>query len=159
MLKKLMLPIMIITIVVQLLVPVGMIAYGNKAEEGLQQYGKEFRFPVKVYSVENGNVNFSITESAVFYGNDRYGVIEEASDGYAYFYETTAIKPKGTDYIRLNEENRKEMDTFFVECEYAYRNIVEESAYLVVRVYNGDVEIAGLYMDGIPAQEWVDTNL
>mgnify|MGYP003308513830 CR=1 FL=1 len=43
MLKKLMLPILIVSIVVQLLVPVGMIAYGNKAEDDLQKYGKEFK--------------------------------------------------------------------------------------------------------------------
>lgn len=158
MFKKLIFPILIISIVVQLLVPVGMISYGNKAEDDLQKYGKEFKFPAHVYSVENGNVNFSIIESTVFYGNDRYGVIKESS-GYAYFDETTATKPKGTDYIRLNEENRKEMDTFFVECKYSYRNITEESAYLVAKVYNGDIEVVNLYMDGIPAQEWVDTKL
>lgn len=159
MLKKLMLPILIISIVVQLLVPVGMIAYGNKAEDDLQKYGKEFKFPANVYSVENGNVNFSIVDSVVFYGNDGYGVIQEDSNGYAYFVETTAGKPKGTDYIRLNDKNREEIDTFSVESEYAYRNIVEESAYLVVKVYNGDLEVVELYLDGIPAQEWVDTNL
>lgn len=158
MLKKLMLPILIVSVVVQLLVPVGMIAYGNKAEENLQKYGKEFRFPANVYSVENGNMNFSIEESVVFYLYDGYCVIEESSDGYAYFVEA-AVKPKGTNYIRLNEENRIKMDTFSVECEYAYRNITEEYAYLVVKVYNGDVEVVGLYMDGISAQEWVDTNL
>lgn len=159
MLKKFMLPILIISIAVQLLVPVGMIAYGNKAENDLQKYGKEFKLPANVYSVENGNVNFSIVESVVFYGTGGYGVIKESSDGYAYFVDETAGKPRGTDFIRLNEENRKKIDTFFVECEYAYRNIIEESAYLVVKVYNGDVEVVDLYMDGIPAQEWVDTNL
>lgn len=158
MLKKVMLPILILSIVIQLLVPVGMIAYGNKAEDDLQKYGKEFKFPAQVYSVENGNVNFSIKESSVFYGNDRYGIIKETS-GYAYFDETTTTKPKGTDYIRLNEENRKEIDTFSVECRYSYRSITEKSAYLVVKVYNGDIEVMDLYMDDIPAQEWVNTNL
>lgn len=159
MLKKLMLPILIVSIIVQLLVPVGMIAYGNKAEDDLQKYGKEFKFPANVYSVEKGSVNYSILESVVFYGNGGYGVIKEDSNGYAYFVETTAGKPKGTDYIRLNDKNREEIDTFSVESEYAYRNIIEESAYLVVKVYNGDIEVVELYLDGIPAQEWVDTKL
>ena len=35
MLKKLMLPILIVFIIAQLLVPVGMISYGNKAEDDL----------------------------------------------------------------------------------------------------------------------------
>ncbi len=159
MFKKLMLPILIISIIIQLLVPVGMIAYGNKAENDLQKYGKEFKFAANVYSVEYGIVNFSIVESVVFYGNDGYGVIKEDSNGYAYFVETTAGKPKGTDYIRLNDKNREEIDAFSVESEYAYRNIIEESAFLVVKVYNGDLEVVELYMDGIPAQEWIDTNL
>lgn len=159
MLKKFMLPILIISIVVQLLVPVGMIAYGNKAEEDLQKYGKEFKFQASVYSIEKGNISYSLLESAVFYQEGRYGVIEEDSSGYAYFVETTAGKPNGTDYIRLNRENREKIKAFSVESEYAYRNIIEESAYLVAKVYNGDFEIVGLYMDGIPAQEWVDTNL
>lgn len=159
MLKKLMLPILIVSIIVQLLVPVGMIAYGNKAEDDLQKYGKEFKFQASVHSVEKGDVRYSLLESAVFYQDGRYGVIKEDSNGYAYFVETTAGKPKGTDYIRLNDKNREEIDTFSVESEYAYRNIIEESAYLVVKVYNGDIEVVELYLDGIPAQEWVDTNL
>ena len=51
MLKKLMLPILVVSIVVQLLVPVGMIAYGNKAEDDLQKYGKEFKIPVYIQNI------------------------------------------------------------------------------------------------------------
>lgn len=159
MLKKLMLPILVVSIIVQLLVPVVMIVYGNKAEDDLQKYGKEFKFQASVSYVEEGNIRYSLFESVAFYGGDGYGVIGEDSNGYAYFVETTAGKPNGTDYIRLNRENKEKIRTFSVESEYVYRNITEESAYLVVKVYNGELEVVDLYMDGIPAQEWIDTNL
>ena len=57
MLKKLMLPILIISIVIQLLVPVGMIVYGNKAEEDFLKHGKEFRIPVYIQSIYDGSVD------------------------------------------------------------------------------------------------------
>ncbi len=164
MFKKFMLPILIFSIVVQLLVPVGMIAYGNKAEDDLQKYGKEFKFKVNVVFIARGDISYSlIDELAVFYQDGKYGVIEEDAEGYAYFVEATARKPDGTDYIRLNAENREKIRTFSVESEDVYRHtieeIIEESAYLVVKVYNGDFEVVNLYMDGIPAEEWIKTNL
>ena len=160
MFKKLMLPILIISILVQFLVPVGMIAYGNKAEEDLQKYGKEFKFQANIHYIQNGEVNFSLIDMGVLYQDGMYGIVQEnANDSFALIVETIAGKPKGHDYIRINEENRMKMDTFFVESEYAYRNIIEESAYLVVKVYNGDVEVVEMYIDGIPAEEWFKINL
>ncbi len=159
MFKKLMLPVLIISIVVQLFVPVGMIAYGNKAEEDLQKYGKEFKFQANIHYIQKGKVNFSLIDMGVLYQEGMYGVVKENTDGYALIVETTAGKPKGHDYIRINEENREKMDTFFVNREYAYRNVTGESAYLVVKVYNGEVEVVEMYIDGVTAEEWFKTKL
>jgi predicted HTH domain antitoxin len=62
MFKKFMLPILIFSIVVQLLVPVGMIAYGNKAEDDLQKYGKEFNFKVNVVFIARGDISYSLID-------------------------------------------------------------------------------------------------
>ena len=38
----------------------------------------------------------------------------------------------------------------------SYISVQEQSAYLLVKVYKGNFEIVDLYIDGIPAQEWVE---
>lgn len=153
--KKIMLSILIISIVIQLAVPVGMIAYGNKAEDDLQKYGKDYRFKIYVQNIYGGEVEYHLYDNAFLYQEGKYGVVEEDSDGYAFISETKKVKPKDTNYIRINRENRIKMDKFSVECEKNFRRVKEESSYIVVRVYNGDFEIVELFIDGIPADEWV----
>ena len=154
MLKKLMLPILIISIVVQLLVPVGMIVYGNKAEDDLQKYGKEFKIPVYIQSIYNGSVDvrFYVYD---LYRIGHYAVLEEDENGYANLGQVQDTKPKTSNYIYITSENKLKLgEDFLIDADITAWRIREESAYLVIKVYNGNFEIVELYMDGIPAEEW-----
>ncbi|MBR5247252.1 MAG: hypothetical protein IKV25_07780 [Clostridia bacterium] len=158
MLKKLMLPILIVTILIQLLVPVWMIAYGNKAEEDLLKYGKEYKFRVRIYSIYKGSVDYSLYDMAILYQEVKYGVIGEDSEGYAIITETRATRPEDTNYIRMSKETRINLTEFSVMTGQNYISVQEQSAYLLVKIYKGNFEIVDLYIDGIPAQEWVTQN-
>ncbi len=153
--KKIMLPILIISIVIQLLVPVGMIAYGNNAEDDLQKYGKEYKFRIRVYSIYEGKVDYSISYMAELYQEGKFGVIGEDEDGYAVITEIKTTRPEDTNYIRINRETRIKLDEFSVVTGRSYIGVQEQSAYLLVKIYKGNFEIVDLYIDGISAQEWV----
>lgn len=154
MFKKLMLPILIISIVVQLLVPVWMIAYGNKAEKDLQKYGKEFKIPVYIQSVYNGSVDVKFYEYNLFQIG-YYAVLEEDENGYANLMQTQPTKPKTSNYIYVTSENKLRLgEDFLIDEDITAFRVHEESAYLVIKVYNGNFEVVELYMDGVPAEQW-----
>ena len=156
MLKKLMLPILIISIAIQLLVPVGMIVYGNKAEEDFLKHGKEFRIPVYIQSFYDGSVDVRFYDYNL-YRIGTYAVMEEDEEGFANLSTIVEAKPKTPDYISVTWENKEKLAGFTIDSDFSSSRVNEESAYLVIKVYNGDFEVVGLYMDGIPAEEWVQT--
>jgi hypothetical protein len=157
MLKKIMHPILIVSIIIQLFVPVGMIAYGNKAEEDLQKYGKEFRIPVYVQSIYNGLVDFGMYKFICSHDRGSYVVLEEDEYGYVYLEESQSQKPKTHDYIYVTKENLNKLnEDFVVNSDVNAWRVREESAYLLIRAYNGNFEIIDLYMDGVPAEEWFE---
>ena len=153
--KGIMLPILIISIVIQLLVPVGMIVHGNNAEDDLQKYGKEYKFRIGVYSIYDGNVDYSLRDMAELYQEGKYSVIGEDEDGYAMIIETKTTRPEEPNYIRVNRETREKLDEFSVMTGRSYINVQEQSAYLLVKIYKGNFEIVDLYIDGITVEEWV----
>ena len=155
MLKKLMLPIMIVSILVQLFVPVGMIAFGNNVENNLQEYGKEFRIKVYVQSVNDGLVEYRFYDYNL-YRIGHYAVMEEDEEGYANLSTIQDAKPKNSDYIRITMENKAKFTDFPTSTNVSAFRVNEESAYIVIKVYNGNVEVVGLYMDGIIAEEWLE---
>ena len=156
MLKKLMLPILIISIVIQLLVPVAMIVYGNKAEDDLLKFGKEFKIKVYIQSIDNGNVDVRFYDYSL-YRIGTYAIMEEDEEGFANLSTIVEAKPKSTDYICVTWENKEKLAGFTINSDFSSSRVYEESAYLLIKVYNGDFEVIGLYMDGIPAEEWVQT--
>lgn len=155
MLKKLMLPIMIVSILVQLFVPVGMIAFGNNVEDNLQEYGKEFRIKVYVQSVNDGLVEYRFYDYNL-YRIGHYAVMVEDEEGYANLSTIQDAKPKNSDYIRITMENKAKFTDFPTSTNVSAFRVNEESAYIVIKVYNGNVEVVGLYMDGIIAEEWLE---
>lgn len=160
MLKKLMLPILIISIVIQLLVPVGMIVYGNKAEDDWEKYGKEFKVKVYVQNINAGLIYYNFYDYYNWYDLGSYATIKEDSEGYVnLFADVNESKPETSDYIRVTRDNKAKLVDFPINVDYTSWKVDEESAYLIIKVYNGNFEIVNLYMDGIPAEEWVKAKI
>ena len=118
MLKKLMLPILIISIAIQLLVPVGMIVYGNKAEEDFLKHGKEFRIPVYIQSIYDGSVDVRFYDYNL-YRIGTYAVMKEDEDGFANLSTIVEAKPKTPDYISVTWENKEKLAGFTIDSDFS----------------------------------------
>ena len=57
----------------------------------------------------------------------------------------------------MTKENQNKLnEDFVVNSDVNAWRVREESAYLLIRAYNGNFEIIDLYMDGVPAEEWFE---
>ncbi len=154
--KNLTIIILVLSIILQLSVPVIMIAYSKNVEGALPQYGKEFKIKVYVQNVYNGIVEYRFY-SYDMYDIGRYVVLEEDSEGYANLGTTQKSKPKTPYYIRITMDNKAKLVDFPIGFNIDAFRVKEDSAYLVIKVYKGEFEVVDLYMDGIPAEEWFET--
>ena len=154
--KKLTTIILILAIIIQLSVPVIMIAYSKNIEGALPQQGKEFKVRVYVQHIVDGSVDYKFY-SYDMYDIGSYVVLEEDFEGYVNFGTVQKSKPKTTDYIRITMDNKAKFADFKIDSDITAWRVNEESAYLVIKAYKGEVEVVGLYMDDMPAQDWFDT--
>lgn len=163
--KKLTTIILVLAIILQLSVPVIMIAYSKNVEgtlpeygfEGtLPEYGKEFKIKVYVQSAYDGVVDYRFY-SYDLYDIGRFAVLEEDSEGYANLATIQKSKPKTPYYIRITMDNKAKLDGFPISSNIDAFRVKEDSAYLVIKAYKGELAVVNLYMDGIPAEEWFET--
>lgn len=154
--KKLTTIFLVLAIILQLSVPVIMIAYSKNVEGALPQYGKEFKIKVYVQNVYNGTVDYRFY-SYDMYDIGRYIVLEEDYEGFANFGTVQKSKPKTTDYIRITMDNKAKFADFKIDSDITAWRVNEDSAYLVIKAYKGELAVVNLYMDGIPAEEWFET--
>lgn len=158
MIKKIALPMIIISMVIQLLVPVGMIAYSQKTEEQILENGVQYEMDISVKSICDNKVTFSpdyyITRS-LKKGWDV--VLEEDENGRMVKGLGSPYKSyKGDEpYIKATRRNIKALSEY--EIEYDGETIYTlESAYIKFVLYNGNVVITELYIDGKPAEVFVE---
>lgn len=172
--KKLTTIILVLAIILQLSVPAIMIAYSKNIEgaspeygfegtlpeygfEGaLSEYGKEFKIKVYVQSAYDGVVDYRFY-SYDLYDIGRFAVLEEDSEGYVNLATIQKSKPKTPYYIRITMDNKAKLDGFPISSNIDAFRVKEDSAYLVIKAYKGELAVVNLYMDGIPAEEWFDT--
>lgn len=154
--KNLITIILVLAIILQLSVPIGMIVYSQNTEDALSQYGKEFKIQVYIQRVSDGYVDYN------FYGYDlyeigRYAVLEEDEAGFANLTTIQKSKPETPYYIRITMDNKAKFVDYPTGVDITAWRVYEDSAYLVIKAYNGEVEVVGLYIEDIPAKEWLET--
>ncbi len=154
--KNLTIIILVLAIILQLSVPVVMIIYSKNTESALPQYGKEFKIKVYVQNIYNGSIEYKFYEYDLF-RKGYYAVLEEDLEGYVNLSTIQKSKPEHNDYIRITPENKAKFAEFVIDSNITAWRVKEESAYLVIKAYKGEVEVVDLYMDDIPAQEWFKT--
>ena len=182
MLKKYGLGLLIAVIVIQLCVPVYMIVNVFAASYQAEKYGTEYKIPLDHIAVdeESGFLYFSVRyyadESYYNYmhepytslteGEDGFAVvkpvydkpahssyIKNKKDGYAYIFPADRIsvgKPKYTDALWLLDEFNEDDDQW-----YSGTIVYYSEAYLQAYVYNGKISVKNVYIDGIPANQFI----
>lgn len=155
--KNLTIIILVLAIILQLSVPVGMIAYSKSIEGALPEYGKEFKVKVDVKNIYEGSVDYDVDGYYNWYNLGYYATVKADNDGYAHmFADVGKSKPKTTDYIRITMDNKAKLADFSIDADITSWRVEEEYAYIVIKVYKGEFEVLNLYMDGIPAEEWFE---
>jgi len=158
--KRLLMPLLIAVIVIQLCVPVYMIA--NKY--GILKNGEEFKFrvsPVDPYDAFRGRYVSLFSRQEVS-GQGKYGVIAVAADGFAYISFISDNKPASGVYIKSKGHNwfSLPIDRYYMDEKFApkaealaRRREPGEEAYVTVRVRNGELIISGLFIDGVAIED------
>lgn len=156
--KNLTIIVLVFAIILQLSVPVCMIAYSKNVEDALLQYGKEFKVKVNVHYAYEGSIDFKADGHYNWYTIGDCAIIEADADGYANLFENVGEdKPQTDDYIRVTMDNKAKLADYQIDSDIIAWGVYEDSAYIVIKVYKGNFEILGLYMDDIPAEEWFKT--
>lgn len=151
MFKRLTFPILIFAIILQLLLPVGMIGYSIKTNNDVKKLGTEYKLAVEVSYAEDNTVYLYPKH---WFRYMQYAFISVDEDGKAYIFDYSDERPENGDYIRMDENTYKLLESIKVDCgdpDYVYLN---KEGYLLVKVYNGNILPLELYIEDTPAGEW-----
>lgn len=162
--KKFLMPLLIIVFAVQIFVP----AYTIWERYDVLSTGQEIRMrvePLDPYDAFRGRyVSLSFVDNNIMYSYNegKYGVYETDSEGFAVLSYVTNEKPVGETYLVSQHDNyfRVPLDRYYMEENLAPKAEKALSgnagAYVTVRVKGDKSVISGLYIDGKPAEEWLE---
>lgn len=152
--KKIVVFALIIAIIIQLAVPVCMIAYGKKAENDLEELGIEYKFEINAESIYDGKLYFNMS-GYYFRNRADYGIVVADETGYAYFEENDK-KPPIHSYVRFTEDNKQRLRSFDIDENVTKYRIDDETSYAIIKIYDGNARVVDVYIDGVPVSEWVE---
>ena len=174
MLKKYCLGLLIAVIIIQLCVPAGMIISTFAVSSQAEKYGTEYKIPLDYISFneDNGFLHYNTygyryePYISVSEGVDGFAVLTSVSEepenssyiknkksGYSYQFPVDRIhvgKLKRADKLWLLDE-RNEDDERWYEGTIAYYS----KAYLQAYVYNGKISVKDVFIDGVPAKQFI----
>lgn len=168
--KKLLVSALILLIIVQLFVPVSMIA--NKYD--ILNNGAEYKFkvePIDPYDAFRGRYVYIHPPSANIEVADdetaEYALLKRDDEGFAYIHSLSDQKPEGADYVKGESRYgrfRLPIDRYYMDENLApsAEKLVRgdrKDAYVTVRVKNGQLVVSGLYVDGIAIEEYVKQHM
>lgn len=161
--KKFILPLLILTIIVQLCVP----AYIVYEKHDTLKTGTEYRFKVELYGAPGdrfvslyakNQVNLQYSEQ-----DGKYGLIAVDHNGYAYIDATSNTKPSSGDYVKSSSSRYFSIpiERYYpdgeISIDFNYPVLGSSKnldAYLILRVKNGNSVIQGVYIDGVRIEDY-----
>ncbi|MEI6579731.1 MAG: GDYXXLXY domain-containing protein [Eubacteriales bacterium] len=172
--KKYLLPLLILTILIQLFVP----AYFVFEKYDTLKTGKEYKFEVDLYdpydTFRGRYVAITTTAQRKLYdiynsvngskNGSKYGLISVDDAGFAFISSVTDIKPANGDYVKSSNSR---YFTLPIERYYSDENIAPQleqflasnrqglKPYVILRVKDGHAVIQGLYIDGVKIEEYL----
>ena len=152
MFKKLMFPILIFTVILQLMLPVGMIGYSIKTNNDVKNLGREYKLAVEVSYAEDNTVYFY---TGYWLRYMQYALISVDEDGKAHISDYSEEIPENGDYIRTDENTDRLLKSIKVNYDNPNYVYLHMEGYLLVKVYNGNILPLELYIDDTPADKWL----
>lgn len=155
--------ILIAVMFIQLLIPVGMIAYRNNEKDTALETGEKYLFRIEYLYYMDGCITFDIKNAYKI--DTRYAAVEKGEDGYAVITASKS-RPKGENYIRSSVDTDFSFPEYIINTE-TYENLdfvqftngtvsvnyetylnSYENIYLEAYVYKGEVSVNEIYIDG-----------
>lgn len=159
MIKKITLPILIIAMVIQIIVPIGLVLYGQKTQDIILANGVQYEMDVELNGIYENTVSFSPDYWIMRSLNKGWDVVlEEGENGRMIKGLGDPYKNyKGEEpYIDATRTNIKVLSEY--EIDYEGEPIFPyESAYITFVLYKGDAVVTELYINGVSAEEFVMT--
>ncbi|MCL2122251.1 MAG: GDYXXLXY domain-containing protein [Clostridiales bacterium] len=160
--KKYLLPGLIVTILLQLLVP----SYKIYVKYDILRTGDVYYFrvnPVDPYDAFRGRYVYLYAPLDVGrYG--KYGLITVDADGFARVTELSDEKPAAGPYVKSERDGWFAMpiSVYYMDEHlapraetYVRQRNVEEETYVSVRIKEGELVVSGLFVNGVPIEEIV----
>ena len=158
--KKTLLSVLIITILVQILIP----AYMIWGKYDVLKNGEEVKIkvaPIDPYDAFRGRYVSLWYDDGLSYeqSQGKYGILEIDEDGFAMVKKVVKEQPK--DQLYLTSENE---DYFYIPLDRYYMEETlapkaeemisrEKEAYVTIRIKGDKSVLSGLYIDGKPVEE------
>lgn len=155
---------LILVLVLQFLVPVGMIAFSTASERNLQENGTVYKMEIRIYSVTNGILYFELTDEEIS-AHMPYAYFEYDATPNNYVYFIMGTDANGKDcfvncvterpsndlpYMRVNPKHIESLTQYelpsTVPDYYPPRQIEESALHLFVDDYR--------QQDAVAAQKW-----
>ncbi len=158
--KKMILPLLIVTILVQILIP----AYMIWGKYDVLKNGEEVKIkvaPFDPYDSFRGRYVSLWYDYELSYDQrkGKYGILEVGEDGFAVVTKVVKEKPVDRLYLTSKREDYFNMplDRYYMEETLAPKAqdmiSVEKEAYVTVKIKDGKSVISGLYVEGMPIEE------
>ncbi len=154
--------LVVVLSIIQLAVAIFMIGFGQSVEENVQEYGTEYKIPINVASVMGGKVYFSPNDSyywSELYRN-KYVILNTDENGKAYCKEVSETRPDNADYISPTKRNQNRLHEYKVDYDKditSYKaGLYERDAYIMVKVYEGNIEVINLYIEDMLVADWIE---
>ena len=163
--KKFFLPLLIVTVIAQISVPVYQIA----DKYHVLKNGEEVKIkvaPIDPYDAFRGRYVSLWYDIDIDYEHrqGRYGILETDADGFATVKKVVSDKPESGLYIKSRDEDyfNIPLDRYYMEetlAPEAEKQLSGEAeAYVTVRIKEDKAVVSGLYINGIRAEELLKHN-
>ncbi len=157
--KKVLIPILVIVMILQLAVPVMLV----REKYDILENGTEYKFRVSAYAVGK-KIKFSLND--VDYSsqneNSKYGIISVDSDGFARISSMSDKRPTQA-YITSNEVGTFEFPITYLKLdsrayESLFHRVYERDAtvYIRVKVKDGKAVLVNMYVDELTITQYLN---
>ncbi len=152
---------LVIVIAVQIVAFIGMAGYSIKSYDDVMN-SIEYKMAIKPGMYYDNKIEFTTKTNSnyrtvgVYRG---YITINFDENGLAYFDEYVEDKPNGSFYVRASAKNNERFREYEVDSEveilsFSMREAEYDEAYIIFKANRGEAVVTGVYIDGIPFEEW-----
>lgn len=152
--KKFTSVLLILAIIIQLAVPIAMIAKKAQTEKNIVEKGKEYLFNVAISSIYKNELNYYFSERDIISPKGFY-TIEDYKDEYSKFVYSEHI-PINKEYVKMS--SFIEANSFY-ELKGDVTDVFPDNPGGIegtarVKIYKGEMKVLEILVDGMPIEEW-----